>query len=86
MPQLPKVELHLHLDCSLSYEAVSRLAPHISRAEYDTEFVAPSLCASPADFLTRLRLLAQIQSSKHSTPASMQPMRIHGPSEMREGE
>jgi adenosine deaminase len=53
MPQLPKVELHLHLDCSLSYEAVSRLAPHISRAEYDTEFVAPPQCASLADFLTR---------------------------------
>ena len=53
MPQLPKVELHLHLDCSLSYAAVSRLAPHISRAEYDTEFVGPSQCASLADFLTR---------------------------------
>jgi adenosine deaminase len=53
MPQLPKVELHLHLDCSLSYEAVSRLAPHVSREEYDTEFVAPSQCASLADFLTR---------------------------------
>ncbi|MGA9672752.1 MAG: adenosine deaminase [Terracidiphilus sp.] len=53
MPQLPKVELHLHLDCSLSYDAVSHLAPHISREEYDTEFVAPSQCASLADFLTR---------------------------------
>jgi adenosine deaminase len=86
MPQLPKVELHLHLDCSLSYEAVSRLATHISGTEYDTEFVAPSQCASLADFLTRARLLAQIQSSKHSMPASMQPTRIHGSSEMREGE
>ncbi len=53
MPQLAKVELHLHLDCSLSYAAVSQLAPHISRREYDAEFVAPSQCASLADFLTR---------------------------------
>ncbi|MGA2651111.1 MAG: adenosine deaminase [Terracidiphilus sp.] len=53
MPQLPKVELHLHLDCSLSYAAVSQLAPSISRSEYDTEFVAPNQCASLADFLTR---------------------------------
>src|SRR5579863_8592971 len=53
MPQLPKVELHLHLDCSLSYAAVFRLAPHVSREEYDTEFVAPPQCASLADFLTR---------------------------------
>ena len=50
---LPKVELHLHLDCSLSYAAVSRLAPHISREEYDAEFIAPPQCASLADFLTR---------------------------------
>lgn len=47
------VEIHLHLDCSLSYNAVSRLAPSISRAEYDAEFVAPPQCASLADFLTR---------------------------------
>lgn len=32
--RLPKVELHLHLDCSLSYKAVSRLVPQVSREEY----------------------------------------------------
>jgi adenosine deaminase len=53
MAKLPKVELHLHLDCSLSYQAVSRLDPSISREEYDREFVAPQQCASLADFLTR---------------------------------
>ncbi|HEY2472588.1 MAG TPA: adenosine deaminase [Terracidiphilus sp.] len=53
MHSLPKVELHLHLDCSLSYGAVSQLAPHISREEYDEEFIAPPQCASLADFLTR---------------------------------
>jgi adenosine deaminase len=50
---MPKVELHLHLDCSLSYQAVARLDPSISRDQYDAEFVAPSQCASLADFLTR---------------------------------
>ena len=53
MPRLPKVELHLHLDCSLSYDAVSRLNPSITREEYDAEFAAPPQCASLADFLTR---------------------------------
>lgn len=53
MPRLPKVELHLHLDCSLSYAAVSRLDSFISREEYDAEFVAPPQCASLADFLRR---------------------------------
>jgi adenosine deaminase len=49
----PKVELHLHLDCSLSYDAVSRLNPSIARVEYDAEFVAPAQCGSLAEFLTR---------------------------------
>ena len=53
MSLLRKVELHLHLDCSLSYAAVSHLAPEITRAQYDAEFVAPAQCASLADFLTR---------------------------------
>jgi adenosine deaminase len=53
MPPLPKVELHLHLDCSLSYAAVQQLAPDITQQEYDAEFVAPNQCASLADFLTR---------------------------------
>ncbi|HTX41080.1 MAG TPA: adenosine deaminase [Acidobacteriaceae bacterium] len=53
MPQLPKVELHLHLDCSLSYAAVAQLEPSISREQYEAEFIAPPQCASLADFLTR---------------------------------
>lgn len=50
---LPKVELHLHLDCSLSYPAVSRLAPGVTREEYAREYVAPGRCANLADFLSR---------------------------------
>lgn len=53
MSCLPKIELHLHLDCSLSFSAVSRLDPSISREEYDAEFVAPPQCASLVDFLKR---------------------------------
>jgi len=50
---LPKIELHLHLDCSLSYQIVSELAPSVSRGEYEREYVAPARCANLADFLTR---------------------------------
>ena len=66
MRRLPKVELHLHLDCSLSYAAVSRLAPHISREEYDAEFVAPPQCASLADFLTRAPRGFQLMQTEDS--------------------
>jgi adenosine deaminase len=50
---LAKVELHLHLDCSLSYRAVARLDPAVSLEEYQREFIAPPRCTSLADFLTR---------------------------------
>lgn len=50
---LPKVELHFHIDCSLSFDAVSRLAPEVSREEYERDYVAPARCTNLADFLTR---------------------------------
>ena len=64
MPQMPKVELHLHLDCSLSYQAVSRLVPSISRREFDAEFIAPPQCTSLADFLTRAPRGFQLMQSE----------------------
>jgi adenosine deaminase len=53
MKQYRKVELHLHLDCSLSYAVVSCLDPSVTLAEYQAAFIAPQPCASLADFLTR---------------------------------
>jgi len=50
---VPKVELHLHLDCSLSYDVVSRIEPSITRDEYQRRFVAPPKCADLTDYLTR---------------------------------
>jgi adenosine deaminase len=35
---LPKVELHLHLDCSLSYGVVSRIEPSITLEDHRTEY------------------------------------------------
>src|SRR6202049_4804817 len=51
--RLPKIELHLHLDCSLSYQAVSSLARSVTREEYQRDYVAPARCANLADFLCR---------------------------------
>ncbi len=50
---LPKVELHLHLDCSLSYEVVAKIDPSVSYEEYMHDFVAPEKCTNLAHFLTR---------------------------------
>jgi adenosine deaminase len=50
---LPKVELHLHLDCSLGFKVASRLDPSLTREEFEAEFIAPPQCTSLAHFLTR---------------------------------
>jgi adenosine deaminase len=50
---LPKVELHLHLDCSLSFDVVSRIDPSVTKEIFLQEYVAPEKCKNLADFLTR---------------------------------
>ncbi len=53
LQQLPKVELHLHLDCGLSYDVVLAIDPTVTKANYLKEYVAPAKCENLADFLTR---------------------------------
>lgn len=53
LQSLPKIELHLHLDCSLSYQAVSRLRPGTTLEEFKQIFVAPGKCRDLAEYLTR---------------------------------
>jgi adenosine deaminase len=48
---LPKVELHLHLDCSLSYQVVSQIDPSVTLEQYREEFIAPAKCVDLAEFL-----------------------------------
>lgn len=49
----PKVELHLHLDCSLSYKVVSQLNPSITLKYYQQNFIAPAKCTNLADYISR---------------------------------
>ena len=51
LSSLPKIELHLHLDCSLSYNVVKKLRPQILEKEYQEKFIAPEKCINLADFL-----------------------------------
>jgi len=51
--KFPKVELHLHLDCSLSYDVVRQIEPTITYEEYRQSFVAPPKCTDLADYLVR---------------------------------
>jgi adenosine deaminase len=49
--QLPKVELHVHLDCSLSFEVVQKLIPGTTKQEYEKKFVAPDNCGSLIEYI-----------------------------------
>jgi adenosine deaminase len=49
--RLPKVELHAHLDCGLSYEVVHRLDPSVSSATFRETFIAPGKCSDLHDYL-----------------------------------
>ncbi|MBP7867288.1 MAG: adenosine deaminase [Acidobacteria bacterium] len=62
---LPKVELHVHLDCCLSYDAVARLAPGTTREAYRRDFVGPARCIDLAAFLRHIdRSLALLQTEE----------------------
>ena len=50
---LPKVELHLHLDCSLSYEVVHELDPLVTKEEFEQEFKVPFDCRSLVEYIKR---------------------------------
>ncbi|WP_305951880.1 adenosine deaminase [Emticicia oligotrophica] len=50
---LPKVELHLHLDCCLSFGVVQKIDPTISYETYRELFIAPPKCTDLADYITR---------------------------------
>ena len=69
---LPKVELHLHLDCSLSHEVVSQIDPSITLEDYRTNFVGPGKCTNLADFLARTpRSLALLQTEEQLRLATL---------------
>ena len=64
--KLPKVELHLHLDCSLSYDVVKKIDPTVTWEEYNLDYVAPSKCTDLADFLTRaVKGISLMQTKEH---------------------
>jgi adenosine deaminase len=51
--QLPKIELHIHLDCSLSYSVVQQLDPTVTLSQYQEEFIAPEGCADLLEYIRR---------------------------------
>ncbi len=49
--ELPKIELHCHLDCSMSFDLVKKLSPGITHEEYLHYYAAPEKCEDLAHYL-----------------------------------
>ena len=64
LSSLPKVELHLHLDCSLSYDVVKKIDPSVTQEQYQHEFIAPPKCPDLVDFLKRAIKGYQLMQTK----------------------
>jgi len=47
---LPKVELHVHLDCCLSYKALKKINPKISYSTFKNQFIGTS-CSCLKDYI-----------------------------------
>jgi len=60
----PKVELHLHIDCSLSFNFVSKALPGISREEYERVYNTPVDCCSLNDYLTCAKAAIALMQTK----------------------
>ena len=61
---LPKVELHLHLDISLGFEAARRLKPSLTSEIFARDYVAPERCTNLADFLSRVPPILELEQSE----------------------
>lgn len=64
--RFPKVELHLHLDCSLSFDVVQQLDPSITFEDYHQSFIAPAKCTDLADYITRAIKGFELMQTKES--------------------
>ena len=66
MQNWPKVELHVHLDCSLTYDVVKLIDPAITREQYKQVFVGPVKCLDLADFLDRTEAAVNLLQTKRA--------------------
>lgn len=68
---LPKIELHLHLDCSLSFDIVKKLDPGITSSEYQKKFIAPDKCRDLADYISRSQEEIELMQTEHALKMSV---------------
>ncbi|ENZ2229783.1 adenosine deaminase [Salmonella enterica] len=63
---LPKVELHVHLDTCISYHCAKMLMPELTLKEYNCHFIASSKCADLGEFLSKITPQLSLLQSKRA--------------------
>ena len=58
-----KVELHIHLDCSLSYDVVKKINPKITNHQFNNEFIG-STCSCLKDYIKCADRAVEIMQTK----------------------
>src|SRR5258708_30687180 len=71
---MPKGELELHLDTSLSFEGAVQLNPALTREVYLRDFVAPVKCTNLVDFLKRVPKCLDLLQTEHGLQVLTQEM------------
>ncbi len=74
LQKMPKVELHSHLDCTLSFNGVNQLAPGTTEREYWDNYVAPAQCLSLARYLEYIRNGVRLQQSQRALQVVVQDL------------
>ena len=64
--KLPKIELHLHLDCCLSFDVVKKINPKIDIEAYNKKFKAPSTCSSVKEYIKCAEYAVDLMQDKKS--------------------
>ncbi|MAM50403.1 MAG: adenosine deaminase [Flavobacteriaceae bacterium] len=69
---LPKIELHIHLDCSLSYETVKSLRPDTTIDDFNNNFKASKSCSSLKQYIKCADNAISLMQSKESLELVME--------------
>lgn len=77
---IPKIELHIHLDCSLSYDFVSTYVPNLSYEDFQHLYVGPPKVRDLTHFLTfthpQISLLQTEQQLRHSVRDVLKQLKL----------
>ena len=69
---LPKIELHIHLDCSLSYNVVKKLRPETTIQDYNQNFKAGESCSSLKHYIKCADNAISLMQTKESLELVME--------------